>query len=207
RSFLLTLAVVDDLIAITIIACFYTSHLSVGMLLLALVPLGLFGLLVQRRVSRWWLLVPLALLSWGLVHASGVHATVAGVVLGLLVPVRRGARDPEGPTLAERLDHRLRPVSAGVAVPLFAFTAAGVAVLGGGFAAAFRDPVGIAVAAALVVGKAVGVLGGTWATARFTRAELAEGLSWSDVLGLSLLAGIGFTVSLLVGELAYGAGS
>ncbi|HET7305213.1 MAG TPA: Na+/H+ antiporter NhaA [Segeticoccus sp.] len=207
RSFLLTLAVVDDLIAITIIACFYTADLSVAMLLLSLVPLALFGVLVQRRLGRWWLLVPLALVAWALVHASGVHATVAGVVLGLLVPVRRGRRDPAGPTLAERLDHVLRPVSAGLAVPVFAFMAAGVTVLGGGFADALRDPVGIAVTSALVVGKAVGVFGGTWATARFTRAELDRDLAWSDVLGLSLLAGIGFTVSLLVGELAYGVGS
>ncbi|HET8599015.1 MAG TPA: Na+/H+ antiporter NhaA [Segeticoccus sp.] len=208
RSFLLTLAVVDDLIAITIIAAFYTDHLSVAALLLSLVPVALFGLLVQRRVGRWWLLVPLALIAWALVHASGVHATVAGVVLGLLVPVRRGPRDPaDRPTLAERLDHLLHPVSAGVAVPLFAFMAAGVTVVGGGFGAAFADPVGLAVVLALVAGKAVGVFGGTWVTARFTRAELDEDLAWSDVLGLSLLAGIGFTVSLLVGELAFGAGS
>ena len=87
RSFLLTLAVVDDLIAITIIALFYTDHLDVWSLLLALVPIALFGVLVQRRVSSWWLLLPVAAVAWALVHASGIHATVAGVVLGMLVPV------------------------------------------------------------------------------------------------------------------------
>ena len=89
RTFLLTLAVVDDLLAITIIALFYTSTLHLPWLLLALVPLGAFGVLVQRRVRNWWVLLPLAVLTWGLVHASGVHATVAGVLLAFTVPVVR----------------------------------------------------------------------------------------------------------------------
>jgi NhaA family Na+:H+ antiporter len=92
-------------------------------------------------------------------------------------------------------------------VPVFAFFAAGVTFVGGGLGAAVRDPVAWGVVVALVVGKAVGVFGGTWLTARFTRAELDEGLEWGDVGGLSLLAGIGFTVSLLIGELAFGEGS
>lgn len=208
RSFLLTLAVVDDLIAITIIALFYTDHLDVTALLAALVPLALFGTLVQRRVAHWWLLVPLAVASWGLVHASGVHATVAGVLLGMMVPVRTGPRDPAGrPPLAVRLERHVHPLSAGVAVPVFAFCTAGVHVLGGGFSAALRDPATLGVATGLVLGKAIGVFGGTWLFARFTRAKLDDELSWADVLGISLLAGIGFTVSLLIGELAYGSGT
>ena len=205
RSFLLTLAVVDDLVAITIIAVFYTSDLDVVPLLGALVPLAVFGLLAQRRWGRWWLLGPLALLTWALVHASGVHATVAGVLLALTVPVRR--RPDERHSVAEHLEHAVRPWSAGVAVPAFALFAAGVTLVGGGLADAVRDPVAWGVVGALVVGKALGVLGGTWLTARFTRAELDDGLEWGDVVGLSLLAGIGFTVSLLIGELAFGAGS
>ena len=214
RSFLLTLAVVDDLVAITIIAVFYTSSLDLLMLALALVPLSLFALLVQQRVTRWYLLLPLAVAAWALVHASGIHATVAGVLLGLVVPVRpRRGGVPRMSTLsadvdvAHRFEHRLRPLSAGVAVPVFAFFAAGVTVLGGGLADALADEAAVGVVAGLVVGKLVGVLGGTWLLTRFTRAELDEGLSWWDVLGLSLLAGIGFTVSLLVGELAFGAGT
>ena len=208
RSFLLTLAVVDDLVAITIIALFYTDHLDVRALLLALIPLGLFGFLVQRRVDRWWLLLPVAVVAWALVHASGIHATVAGVALGLLVPVRSGPRDRAARhTLADRFEHRLRPFSAGFAVPVFAFMAAGVTVVGGGLADALRDPAAIGVVTGLVLGKMVGVFGGTWAFARFTRAELDSDLAWADVLGLSVLAGVGFTVSLLIGELAYGTGS
>ncbi|AKT50466.1 Na+/H+ antiporter NhaA [Arsenicicoccus sp. oral taxon 190] len=197
RSFLLTLAVVDDLIAITIIAVAYTSSLQVWALLGALVPLLLFALATRRGWTSPLLLVPLALVTWWLVHLSGVHATVAGVLLGLVTPVDVG----------HRLEHRVRPVSAGLAVPLFAFFAAGVTVVGGGFGDAVRDPAAQGVVAGLVVGKFVGILGGTWLLARFTRAELDEDLSWSDLAGLSLLAGIGFTVSLLVGELAYGPGS
>ncbi|MBC8092797.1 MAG: Na+/H+ antiporter NhaA, partial [Pseudonocardia sp.] len=111
RTFLLTLAVVDDLLAITIIALFYTSSLNLLPLLLALLPLGLFTLLVQRRVRSWWLLLPLAAITWVLVHESGVHATVAGVLLGFAVPVVRRAAGP-GPGLAEHFEHRVRPLSA-----------------------------------------------------------------------------------------------
>jgi NhaA family Na+:H+ antiporter len=109
--------------------------------------------------------------------------------------------------VAQRLEHRLRPLSAGVAVPVFAFFAAGVTVVGGGLGATFTDEVALGIMVGLVAGKLVGVFGGTWLLTRFTRAELDEDLSWWDLLGLSLLAGIGFTVSLLVGELAFGAGS
>lgn len=213
RSFLLTLAVVDDLVAITIIAIFYTQSLEPGLIALALVPLALFAALVQRRVAHWWLLLPLAAVTWGLVHASGIHATVAGVLLGLAVPVKPRLRVPRVSTLgadvdvAERFEHRLRPLSAGVAVPVFAFFAAGVRVVGGGLGDSLADEAALAVVLALVLGKLIGVFGGTWAFARFTRAELDDDLAWWDVVGLSLLAGIGFTVSLLVGELAFGAGS
>ncbi|MBU2663668.1 Na+/H+ antiporter NhaA [Actinoplanes bogorensis] len=200
RTFLLTLAVVDDLLAITIIAIFYTSTLHLVPLALALLPLAAFALLVQRQVRSWLLLLPLAALTWGLVHASGVHATVAGVLLAFMVPVRTG--------LAEHFEYRLRPLSAGFAVPVFAFFAAGVAVSGsGGFGAALADPVLIGIVLGLVVGKAAGITGATWLVQRFTRARMAEEIGWWDVLGLALLGGIGFTVSLLIGELAFGAGS
>ncbi|TDC40036.1 Na+/H+ antiporter NhaA [Micromonospora sp. 15K316] len=207
RTFLLTLAVVDDLLAIVIIAVFYTSSLHFGPLLLALAPLAAFGVLVQRRVRAWWLLLPLAVVTWALVHASGVHATVAGVALAFTVPVLRRKPGP-GPGLAEHFEHRFRPLSAGVAVPVFAFFAAGVSIAGaGGLGATLTDSVAVGVIVGLVVGKAVGVFGATWLVQRFSRARLAEGLDWWDVFGLALLAGIGFTVSLLIGELAFGAGS
>jgi Na+:H+ antiporter, NhaA family len=211
RTFLLTLAVVDDLLAILVIAIFYTAALSVVPLLLAFVPLALFGLLVQKRVRSWWLLLPLAVTTWVLMHESGVHATVAGVLLAFTVPVVRSqaAGGPEaGPGLAEHFEHRFRPLSAGVAVPVFAFLSAGVTVGGlSGLGAALSDRVAIGIIVGLVVGKAIGITAATWLVARFTHAELDEDLGWPDVLGLSLLGGIGFTVSLLISELAFGAGS
>jgi NhaA family Na+:H+ antiporter len=207
RTFLLTLAVVDDLLAIIIIAVFYTESLAWGPLALALVPLGLFAVLVQRRVRSWWLLLPLAFATWALVHESGVHATVAGVLLGFTVPVIRRAPGP-GPGLAEHFEHRFRPLSAGVAVPVFAFFAAGVTIAGaGGLGVSLADSVTLGIIVGLVVGKPVGVLAATWLVQRFTRAQLADDLGWPDVLGLALLAGIGFTVALLIGELAFGAES
>ncbi|GAB6898729.1 Na+/H+ antiporter NhaA [Kineosporia succinea] len=211
RTFLLTLAVVDDLLAIVIIAIFFTSDLNVLPALLALIPLGLFTVCVQRRIRSAWLLFPLAALTWGLVHASGIHATVAGVLLGFAVPVLRSqaAGGPDaGPGLAEHFEHRFRPVSAGFAVPVFAFMAAGVNIGGwSGFTSALGDPIAIGVMAGLVLGKPLGIFGGTFLAARFTRADLDSDLDWIDVFGVAVLAGIGFTVSLLIGALAFGSGS
>jgi Na+:H+ antiporter, NhaA family len=135
------------------------------------------------------------------------------VLLGLVVPVKARASVPSISTLdrttdvAHRFEHRMRPISAGFAVPVFAFFASGVTVVGGGFLAAAQDEVAVGVVAGLVVGKLVGVFGTTWLVARFTRARLDDELAWWDIGALSLLTGVGFTVSLLVGELAFGAGS
>ncbi|WP_269938288.1 Na+/H+ antiporter NhaA [Arthrobacter sp. HY1533] len=211
RTFLLTLAVVDDLIAIAIIAVFYPGEMHFQFLALALLPLLAFTWLVQKRIHAWYLLLPLAAATWALVHASGVHATVAGVLLGFAVPVLRSAKNggPEaGPGLAEHFEHLIRPVSAGVAVPLFAFFSAGVA-LGGlaGLRSAFTDSVAIGIVVALVAGKFIGVFGSTWLITKTTKAKLDDGLKWVDVAGLSLLAGVGFTVSLLISELSFGSDS
>jgi len=208
RTFLLTLAVVDDLLAIAVIAVFYTSKINVASLLLALIPLALFAFAVQRRVRSWWLLIPLALLTWVFVHESGIHATVAGVLLGFMVPVMRSekAGGPDaGPGLAEHFEHLVRPLSAGFAVPVFAFFAAGVT-FGGydGFVTALRNPVALGIVGGLVVGKTIGVFGTTRLLAAFTHATLDASLRWIDVFGVAMLAGIGFTVSLLIGDLAYG---
>lgn len=199
RVFLLTLAVVDDLIAITIIAVAYTAGLAVLPLLLALIPLGLFTGLVRRGLTAWWVLVPLAVLCWGLVHASGVHATVAGVLLGLVVPANG---------LTERFAHAWQPFSSTIAVPVFAFFSAGVAVGGlAGLGESLSDGVALGIIAGLVIGKPVGVLAATFLVTRFGRVHMDSSLRWSDVGGVALLTGVGFTVALLVGELAFGAGS
>ena len=211
RTFLLTLAVVDDLLAITVIAIFYTDDLDVAMLGAAVISLAFFTLAVQKKVRSWWVLLPLAAATWVLVHESGIHATVAGVLLGFAVPVvrsRAAGGSDAGPGLAEHFERHIRPVSAGFAVPVFAFFAAGVTVGGiSGLTNALTDSVALGIIAGLVVGKTVGIFGTTYILARFTRAVLDEGLSWIDVFGVAILAGIGFTVSLLIGDLAFGAGS
>jgi NhaA family Na+:H+ antiporter len=178
------------------------------------VVVALFALAVARGLTSPWLLLPLAIVAWALMHASGVHATIAGVLLGLVVPAtpeatQRALRLRETPaeSLAERWEHRWRPVSAGFAVPVFAVFAAGVTFSAATVRDAVADPVAQGVALGLVVGKPLGILGATWLVARFTRASLAPGLGWADVLAVGLVGGIGFTVSLLVGELAFGAGS
>ncbi|HET6651747.1 MAG TPA: Na+/H+ antiporter NhaA [Nocardioides sp.] len=210
RTFLLTLAVVDDLLAVAIIAVFYTSDLHLLALAGAMVPLGLFALAVQRRVRVWWVLLPLAVATWVLMHESGVHATVAGVLLGFTVPVlsRRRADGREQEGMAQDLEHRITPFSTGFAVPVFAFFAAGVTIGGlSGLTDSLRDTVALGITLGLVVGKFVGVLGTTYLVSRFTRADLDEDLSWIDVAGLAVLAGIGFTVSLLIGDLSFEEGS
>lgn len=219
RTFLLTLAVVDDLLAISIIAIFYTDGIDTLPLALALIPLALFAVAVQRGIRSWWLLIPLAVATWALVHASGVHATVAGVLLGFAVPVvatprarvrvgtnADGSARYEG--LAARFADRWGLVSTVVAVPVFAFFSAGVAFGGwAGLRESFSDTIALGIIAGLVAGKAVGITGATFFITRLRGVGLDPTIRWPDVVGMSFVAGIGFTVSLLVGELSYAPGS
>ncbi|MFE9682695.1 Na+/H+ antiporter NhaA [Streptomyces sp. NPDC006285] len=201
RAFLLTLAVVDDLFAILIIAVFFTDDLDFAALGGAVAGLAVFHLLLRKGVRGWYVYVPLALVVWGLMYNSGIHATVAGVAMGLML--RCTTREDEEHSPGERVAHLVRPLSAGLAVPLFALLSAGVAVSGGALGDVFRRPETLGVVLGLVVGKAVGIFGGTWLTVRFTKASLSDDLAWPDVFAVASLAGIGFTVSLLIGELAF----
>jgi len=188
-------------------------------LLLALIPLALYAFLAHKyrrffgmkAPAAWLILLPIGAVAWALVHASGIHATVAGVLLGFAVPVLRSQASggPEaGPGLAEIFEHRFRPISAGFAVPIFAFFSAGVAVGGwDGLVSALTDPVAVGIIMALVLGKPIGIMGTTWLLTKVTKARLDTSFKWIDVFGVSLLAGIGFTVSLLVAELSFGQGS
>ncbi|MBW1598627.1 Na+/H+ antiporter NhaA [Streptomyces sp. JJ38] len=206
RAFLLTLAIVDDLGAILVIALFYTSTLKMWALAWAVVGLILFWALHQKlNVRGWYIYVPLGLAIWVLMLNSGIHATIAGVAMGMLLRCR--TRPGEETSPAEHIEHIVRPLSAGFAVPVFALFAAGVSVSLGDLSEAAGEPEALGVALGLFVGKIVGVFGGTYVAARFTRAELSDDLSWSDIVGISMLAGIGFTVSLLVTELAFDEGA
>ncbi|WP_426570097.1 Na+/H+ antiporter NhaA [Streptomyces canus] len=201
RAFLLTLAVVDDLGAILVIAVFFTVDLNPAALGGAVAGLVVFYLLQRYRVRGWWWYVPLGLAIWALMYNGGVHATVAGVAMGLILRTTRDQGEKASP--GERTEHLLRPVSAGVAVPLFALFAAGVSISAASLGEVFTRPEPLGVVLGLVVGKTVGIFAGTYLAARFTRARLNPDLAWADVLALAVLAGIGFTVALLIGELAF----
>ncbi|EFL33776.1 Na+/H+ antiporter NhaA [Streptomyces viridochromogenes DSM 40736] len=201
RAFLLTLAVVDDLFAILIIAVFFTADLNFAALGGAVAGLVVFWLLLRKGVRGWYVYVPLALLIWALMYNSGIHATIAGVSMGLMLRCHRHEGEDQSP--GEHIEHLVRPLSAGLAVPLFALFSAGVTVSSGALTDVFTQPETLGVVLGLVVGKALGIFGGTWLTARFTRASLSDDLAWADVFTVASLAGIGFTVSLLIGELAF----
>ncbi len=220
RTFLLTLAVVDDLIAITIIAFFYTTDLQPGYLLASLIGVAVYGVIAQRyqqffrlrTTAAWFVLLPIGVIVWFLMFESGVHATVAGVLLAFTVPVRARGGDDDGlgeqMGLAEIFEHRYRPLSAGIAVPVFAFFSAGVAVGGwDGLVVAVTSPLALAIIVALVVGKTVGITVATWLITRIPGVSLPRGVAWIDLVGLALLAGMGFTVSLLINELSFGQGT
>ncbi|WP_406515494.1 Na+/H+ antiporter NhaA [Streptomyces sp. NBC_00873] len=202
RAFLLTLAVVDDLFAILIIAVFFTDDIDLAALAGAFVGLAVFYLLLRKNVRGWYVYIPLALVIWGLMYNSGIHATIAGVAMGLMLRCTR--REGEAHSPGEHIEHLMRPLSAGLAVPLFALFSAGVSLSGDAVANVFTRPETLGVVLGLVVGKTVGIFGGTWLAARFTKAELNKDLAWADVFAVASLAGIGFTVSLLIGELAFG---
>lgn len=185
RAFLLTLAVVDDLVVIVIIALVFTESVHWLDLLVAFGLAAVWRLLQRRRISAGWLLLPLGMATWWFMHESGVHATNAGVLLGLLTRVRRDPGEEESP--AQRLEHRLEPISACVAVPFFAFVSAGVPLTGG--SRLLHDPIVLGVLAGLVVGKPLGVLGGAYLVTRFTHAALNPNLTWGSWWGWRPLLG------------------
>ncbi|MCW2720448.1 Na+/H+ antiporter NhaA [Pseudonocardia sp.] len=200
RVFLLGLAVADDLGAIAVIAFVFSSGFDLVTLGVAALLAALYWWLQRRRVRAWWIYVPLGTATWIAVHDAGIHATIAGVLLGLLTRVRPDDGEEHAP--AVRLEHRLQPWSAGLCVPVFALFAAGVPVGPSALREVFTDPVSLAVIAALLVGKVVGIFGASWLAIRVTPACRPRGLGWRDMAAVSMLGGVGFTVSLLIAELS-----
>lgn len=198
RLFLLTVAIVDDIGAVLVIALFYTDTIALAWLLAALIVFGVMIAVGRARTERAWLLVLLAVVLWYCVLNSGVHATIAGVVAAMAIPMR-GENDD---TMLERMEHRLAPWSAYVIVPVFGFANAGVA-LGGLGLAGLLAPLPLAVAAGLVLGKQLGIFACIAAADRLGFAPRPEGASWTQIWGVSVLCGIGFTMSLFIGELAF----
>jgi Na+:H+ antiporter, NhaA family len=201
RVFLLSLAIVDDLGAILLIAVLFSTDLNFVALAGAVAALGVYALLQQRRVRGWWIFLPLALLAWWLMHESGIHATIAGVAIGLATRVKPDPGERHAP--AEVLEHRLQPLSAGICVPLFAFFAAGIPVDAATLGAIFTDRVSLGILLGLVVGKTIGVLGSALFAVKSGLARLPDDLHWRDLGSVAVLTGCGFTVSLLLAELAF----
>ena len=193
RAFLLTLAVVDDLGAILVIAIFYTASINLGALLVAIIALVAFGLMQKKNVVGWYFYLSLALIAWTALHQSGIHATIAGVAMGLLMNLKT----------SDRVMHLVHPISAGIAVPIFAFFSAGVYVQGMNLGELAKSPVALGILFGLVLGKPLGIVGTAWLVSKFSKASLSNGLSWWDVATVGLLAGVGFTVALLINELAF----
>jgi NhaA family Na+:H+ antiporter len=202
RLFLLAVAIIDDVIAIVIIAVFYSASISVGWLAAAVAVLGVVVAMRTLGVGRiaWYVLPAFAL--WIAVHESGVHATIAGVALGLLTPTG----SVRGRNVLELLEHRLHPLSAFVVVPLFALANAGVDFGGGVLSGALGSTLTWAVVVGLLVGKPVGIAGATWVALRLRVGALPDGVAFRHVVGAGALGGIGFTVSIFIAGLAFEAG-
>jgi NhaA family Na+:H+ antiporter len=199
KLFLLTIAIVDDIIAIVIIAAFYSGGVSLAWLAGAFAALGAAVALRRLGVARIAAYVAIGVLAWLAMHESGVHATIAGVALGLLTPARPVAGRP----VLSILENRLHPVSAFVVVPLFALANAGVDFGGGVLTDAATSRLAWAIALGLFVGKLIGIAGGTHLALRKGWGTLPEQVDRSQVWGVAALGGIGFTVSLFIAQLAY----
>ncbi|GJD95282.1 Na+/H+ antiporter NhaA [Methylobacterium iners] len=203
KIFLTALAIVDDLGAVLIIAVFYTADLSVGMLGAAALVLAVLLGLNRAGVTRLPVYLALGLVLWVFVLRSGVHATVAGVLLAMTIPLRASPGRPEDVTSPlHRLEHGLHPWSAFLVLPIFGFANAGVS-LAGVTGEMLRDPVTLGVALGLFLGKQIGVFGFVVAIVKLGLAQKPAHASWGQIYGVSLLCGIGFTMSLFIGLLAF----
>ena len=200
KVFLLALAIIDDLGAIIIIALFYTDGLSTSALAVAAVALVALTVLNRRHVSSMPPYIFVGLVLWVALLKSGVHATLAGVALAMFIPMRDRER-PEHSPLRD-LEHELHPVVAFVILPIFAFANSGIG-LTGMSADFFLHPVSLGVAGGLFIGKQIGVFLFCWLTIRLGLAQLPRDVGWLGLYGAALLCGVGFTMSLFIGSLAF----
>ena len=198
RLFLLTVAIVDDIGAVVVIAAFYTEEIKLIWLAASAVVVGLMLAMNRMRVSAFWPFILMALVLWYFVLNSGIHATIAGVVAALCIPMR--GKDDE--TMVERMEHGLAPWSAYLIVPVFGFANAGVPLAGIGMEGVLA-PLPLAIAAGLFFGKQIGIFSVIWAADRVGFAPRPDNASWQEIWGVSILCGIGFTMSLFISGLAF----
>jgi NhaA family Na+:H+ antiporter len=204
KIFLAALAIIDDLGAVVIIALFYSTGISLLDLGGAAVVLGALFVLNRRGVLRIWPYLVLGVVLWVLVYRSGIHATLAGVALALTIPLRSkdGRTDDVETSPLHRLEHRLGKLVPFIIVPIFGFANAGVSLAHVGVDALI-DPLTLGVATGLVAGKLIGVFGSAVIVIRLGLADLPTGANWMQLFGTALLCGIGFTMSLFIGLLAF----
>ena len=200
KLFLMTLAIIDDLGAIVIIAVFYTVDLSVTSLLVAVTAIGVLLVLNRMKVLSVAPYLLVGLVLWTAVLKSGVHATLAGVVTAFFIPFR--PEPGKSQTQLEVLEHDLHPAVAYAILPLFAFANGGIS-FAGISTESFLHGVPLGIAAGLFIGKQVGVFGFSWLAVRLGMARMPQGVNWMQLYGVALLCGIGFTMSLFVGSLAF----
>jgi NhaA family Na+:H+ antiporter len=199
KVFLLSVAILDDIGAIVVIALFYTSDLSVFSLSIAAACVAVLALMSWRGVRSELGYILVGLVLWASVLKSGVHATLAGVALAFFIPL---AADKDGYSPLRRLEHDLHGPVAFAILPIFAFANAGIS-LSGLSMASLMEPLPLGIALGLIVGKQVGVFGMTWLGSKLGLGSLPEGVTWSSLYGLSVLCGIGFTMSLFISSLAF----
>ncbi len=200
KILLTAIAIIDDLGAIVIIAIFYTSDLSLTALYVAAAAIVGLAVVNLLRVTHLAAYVLLGIVLWVCVLKSGVHATLAGVITAFAVPLE--TRDDEGRSLLKHLEHALHPWVAFAILPIFAFANAGVSFEGVGLSS-FVEPVSLGIALGLFLGKQLGIFAMIWLTIRFGIAPMPAGTNWVQLYGVSLLCGVGFTMSLFIGGLAF----
>ncbi|MDP9801244.1 NhaA family Na+:H+ antiporter [Arcanobacterium wilhelmae] len=209
RTFLMTLAVVDDLLAIILIAVFFSENINLLWLAASLATIAIYGFVVQKRITKWWILWPLAILAWYFMFLSGIHATIAAVALGLTVPAIQKVKNRKiTMPMTEFFTQKYHAFSAGFVVPAFAFFAAGVNVVDkGGLGELLADHVSVGIYLGLPLGKMLGITLSTWVMVKFFNGHLGRGVKMPDIAAMGLISGVGFTVSLLIAQLSFPEGS
>ncbi len=192
KIFLMAVAVIDDLLAVIIIAVFYTAHLSLAPMIASVACVVALHTMASNECKKIWLYLVMGVALWFFIHSSGVHSTIAGVLLGLLIP----------PDLGEKLVHKLHPIVAFAIIPLFAFANAGVSFTNIP-SEAWHNNITIGIALGLFIGKPLGIMATAFLLVRLGFAKLPEGANWREFFAIAILAGIGFTMSLFISDLAF----
>lgn len=201
RVFILALAIIDDILAVIIIAAFYNPDVNVPMLAAMLAVASQIYLLGRLHLLRMWIFIVAGIALWLMAHASGIHASIVGALLGLIAPMTNH-RHP-GRQIAEKVEHAVVPFSTLVVIPLFAFANTGISFNFSNLHFSSAAPLGAGIIAGLLAGKFVGIFGATWLMVKFKFADLPARTGWGHIAGVGMLAGIGFTVAIFVTELAF----